>query len=100
MARVIGLNYVAPYCKKCGRQLPKGRTRLCYACKRPYHRTGSKRPAATVDAAYTIADRVAMARSYGLSYGQYMAIISCGGQLPKRIRQTEWPYSSAHLGEK
>lgn len=50
---------------------------------------------------YTLADRVAMARAYGLSYGKYMAILNDDtGKLPPMRRPVEWPRGSSHSGNK
>lgn len=44
-------------------------------------------------------DREAQARSYGLSYGQFMPYVENGWKLPKQIRPIEWPLGSTHYGE-
>ena len=97
--KIIKLEYVSPRCA-CGRDLPKGRRRKCFVCLPPKgFRCKGKPEVSGEPAEYTTADRVAQARSYGLSYGQFMAHIENGWTLPKQIRPIQWPLGSAHYGE-
>ena len=89
--------YVSPRCAGCGRDLPKGRKKKCYYCQPPRARRHSKSQADPAE--YTLADRVAQADAYGLSYGQFMAILENGGKLPKRKHPVYWPPDSEHIGE-
>lgn len=96
--KIVKLEYISPKCAVCGRDLPKDRRRKCYACLPPRgFRCAKKDPAAKAE--YTMADREAQARSYGLSYGQFIPYIENGWKLPTQIRPIQWPLGSAHFGE-
>lgn len=97
MPDVVTVILELPKCVTCGSDLPRGRKRFCHGCKpkkryKPEPEVREKLP-------YTLADRVAMARAYGLSYGQYMAHIENGWNLPEMIRPVEWPEGSEHKEE-
>ena len=83
-AKVQNLPYRSPYCR-CGRELPKGRTRYCFFCKPPkrYKQDTNEMPERP-----SLEDHVADARSRGLSSGHYMAYLYSGRELPPRI----YPY--------
>ena len=70
--------------------------RRCYHCQPPRARHHSKpRP----DLPYSLEDRVAQADAYGLSYGQFRAILEHGGKLPPLRHPIRWPAGSDHVGE-
>ena len=96
--KITVLPYVFARCAKCGRDLPKGRKKFCHYCqpRKAYHKN---KPAACPDAEYTLEDRAAQADAYGLSYGKYMATITCGGKLPPMRHAVRWPPGSEHAGE-
>lgn len=97
MSKVTVLPYVSPRCKVCGRDLPRGRKGRCYTCLPP--RTYGDKPKPKPEEPYTLEDRVAQATAYGLSYGNFMAIIKNGGKLPPLKRPIVWPQESSHAGE-
>lgn len=96
MSKVTILPYESPHCKMCGRDLPRGRRSRCYACLPPrtYKKVDPK-----PDLPYTLEDRVAQAWAYGLSYGNFMAIVENGWKLPPLRRTIVWPEGSSHAGE-
>ena len=89
MAKRVKRNY---YCS-CGRIRPAAR-KWCYTCRPKY----SRFDAINLDAEYTLAERVAIARACDLSYGKAMAIMESGAQ-PPLIRAVEWPEGSVHGNE-
>lgn len=96
--KIVKLEYISPRCKVCGRDLPKERRSKCYVCLPPRgFRCAQKGTAKSTE--YTTADWVAQARSYGLSYGQFMPYVENGWKLPKQIRPIQWPIGSEHYGE-
>ena len=95
--KVTILPYQSPRCMKCGRDLPRGRTRKCHYCLPPKGRGQRKKP--RPDQSYTLEDRVAQADAYGLSYGKFQAILENGGQLPPLRHPVRWPDGSDHIGE-
>ena len=95
--KITVLPYAPPYCTKCGRDLPKGRKRKCHYCQPPKARHHHKSSDDLQE--YTLADRVAQADAYGLSYGKFMSIIENGGKLPPMKHPVHWPPDSTHLGE-
>lgn len=95
--KITILPYESPRCKVCGRDLPQGRKGRCYICLPP--RTYGPKPEPNPDAPYSINDRVAQAMAYGLSYGNFMAIIENGWKLPPLKHPIVWPIGSSHAGE-
>lgn len=101
----------AKRCIICGVLLDDRRRRYCYKCLP----RGAKNPVAwgikpvedqsdevnpMKDDSYSIADIVALAESYGLSYGRYVAILNDpDSTLPPRIRPVKWPVKSKHRKE-
>lgn len=90
-------------CVICGSDLPPGRRRFCWDCRPRSSRGGfhcrpSLGPVTPVtDERYTTADIVALARSYGLSYGKYVSILhDPKAMLPPQIYPVVWPIGSAH----
>ena len=85
-------------CVKCGRDLPKGRKKYCHYCQpfKAYHKPKAK---ADPNAEYTLEDRVAQADAYGLSYGNFRAMLDNGSKLPALRHPVRWPPGSAHIGE-
>lgn len=97
--KIVKLEYISPRCA-CGRDLPKERRKKCYVCLPPKgFRCARKATDGAEKAAYTTADRVEQARSYGLSYGQFMPYVENGWPLPKQIRPILLPIGSEHYGE-
>ena len=97
--KIIQLEYVSPRCV-CGRKLPAGRKVRCFWCLPPRTHHGPKQPAKEgVSLEYTLADRVAQADAYGMSYGRFMAYLENGWKLPKQLRPVQWPLDSDHWGE-
>lgn len=97
MSKITQLPYEAPYCRVCGRELPRGRTRKCYACLPPrgHHTQAPPRP----DLPYSLDDRVAQAEAYGITYGKLMAAVENNYPLPPMKRPIRWPEGSEHQGE-
>lgn len=97
--KIIQLEYISPRCD-CGRDLPAGRNVKCFHCLPPTPRRHEKpKPPEEISREYTLADRVAQADAYGMSYGQFMAHIENGWKLPKRLKPVQWPLDSAHWGD-
>ena len=99
MSKVTVLPYKSPYCSVCGKPLPKGRSRKCYACQPQRGNHHKPAPGPALDQPYTLNDRVAQADAYGLSYGNFMAIIENGWKLPPLRHPIRWPEGSKHAGE-
>lgn len=98
--KIIQLEYISPRCIVCGRDLPAGRRQKCCHCMPPWAwRKKNVVEEEQEPAEYTLADRVAQADAYGMSYGQFMAYIENGWKLPKRIKPVRWPLDSVHFGE-
>ena len=97
VSKVTELPYKSPYCSVCGKPLPRGRTRKCYACRPPRKYKPIKKPEPNLP--YSLEDRAAQAVAYGLSYGRLMAIIESGGDLPPLKKSIVWPAGSDHAGE-
>lgn len=94
--KITVLPYASPRCVECGRDLPKGRKARCHYCRPPKpHRPP---PDPKPDLEYTLADRVAQAEACEISYGQLMAIVEAGKEIPLR-RKVRWPQGSDHVGE-
>ncbi len=97
MPKVTVLPYVSKRCICCGRDLPRGRKAKCYLCRPPRPHKPIEAPKEA--ALYTLEDRVAMARAYGMSYGVYMSYIHTGERLPPMKHPIVWPVGSNHIGE-
>lgn len=95
--KVTVLPYVSPRCVVCGRDLPKGRRQKCHFCRPPKVYKPPEDPAP--DQEYSLEDRVAQAEAYGLSYGQFMAIIENSWKLPPLRKRIRWPEGSVHAAE-
>lgn len=98
MQKITELPYISPRCA-CGRLLPKGRKKQCYICLPPKSQRDAlaaaiESPAEPDLQAMTPAEIIADARSRGLSYGKYVAILHDGLPLPPRIHRYEPPIGS------
>jgi len=102
MSNVTVLPYESPRCVICGRDLPQGRRKKCYAClpvrtKLPIPQIS---PEESRKERYTIDDCVALAWAHDISYGRVIEILEHGWPWPPRKRPLIWPEGSAHVGEK
>ncbi len=99
--KIIQLEYISPRCEKCGRDLPKSRKKQCFYCLPPggHHKKVVAVVSASLPEEYTLADQVAQADAYGMSYGKFMSFIENKWPLPPMRRPIRWPPDSEHFGE-
>lgn len=103
--KITVIPYVEVKCRKCGRDLPRGRKVFCKICMPPHGRKNEYAEQAKPELMpgevpeYTIEDRVAQAQAHGLSYGNLMAKLENGWPLPPLLHPVRWPAGSAHGGK-